>query len=324
MRIAILAAFLLAGCAAQTPPPAAAPAWLPISAAPLPLDPAQPQREIFGRLRFMGEVHLTSSDPRFGSLSALRWKDGRLHSVVDEGGWASFAPVEENGRLVGARDLAIGKLHAPDGSELIERPVRDAESLTRDGDGWLVGFEREHRVWRYADLNGPAEPIAIDPQAIVGTMPNNEGPEAIAGDAERLFLCAERLSVTAPNCAIVQKDQVTPVTVAAPPQLDPKLAFPTDADFGRDGTLYVLFRSYSGGTDNRAAIVARAPTGEQRTLVTLLPPFNLDNMEGLAVREERGRTYLYIISDENFDARDNAGKPGPRQRTLLMKFELVG
>jgi hypothetical protein len=40
----------------------------------------------------------------------------------------------------------------------------------------------------------------------------------------------------------------------------------------------------------------------------------IDNMEGLAVHQEGGRTILTIISDDNFS---------PWQRTLLLEFELT-
>jgi len=41
---------------------------------------------------------------------------------------------------------------------------------------------------------------------------------------------------------------------------------------------------------------------------------NIDNMEGIAVRRgTNGETLLYMISDDNFSA---------RQRTLLLMFEL--
>lgn len=324
MRFAILAAFLLAGCTVQTTAPErAAVPTVPVTAQAIPLNPADPAQDRVGALRYLGGVHLSSADPRFGSLSALRWKDGRLWSIVDEGGWAHFAPVERGGRLTGVRDAAIGKLHGPDGAPLEEKALRDAEGLTRNGDGWLVSFERSHRVWAYRDLDGPAAETRIDLPALLGAMGNNEGVEAIAGDEDRLFVCAERLAAEAPNCAIVEGGAVTRLSLTAPPQLDPKVAFPVDADFGSDGTLYVLFRSWSGGMDSRAGIVGRSPDGRVRNLGTLVQPMSTDNYEGLAVREQGGRTYLYLLSDDNFDLRDNPTKDGPHQRTLLMKFEVV-
>jgi hypothetical protein len=45
----------------------------------------------------------------------------------------------------------------------------------------------------------------------------------------------------------------------------------------------------------------------------IVPPASVDNMEGLAVREDAGGTIIYLISDDNFN---------PIQRTLLMKFRL--
>ena len=318
MRLAFLAALLLAGCTTVTEP-ASGP---PLAAEAVPLNAQDPAQERVGRLRFLGGLHLATTDA-FGSLSALRWKDGRLWSVIDEGRWASFAPVERDGRLVGAAGLALGNLHGPDGAPLEEKRDRDAEGLTRDGEGWLVSFERDHRIWRYADLSGPAAPTAFDPVAILGPLKENDGVEAMAGDSRRLFLCAERIAAEGPNCAIVEDGAVRRVSLTAPPALEPKLAFPVDADFGRDGTLYVLFRSYSPEGGSRGAVLARSPDGHVRHLASLVAPYSVDNYEGLAVREERGRTYLYLIADENFDRRDNAGKPGARQRQLLMKFEVA-
>ncbi len=42
--------------------------------------------------------------------------------------------------------------------------------------------------------------------------------------------------------------------------------------------------------------------------------YEIDNMEGLSVHQENGRTILTLISDDNFSV---------IQRTLLLEFELV-
>ena len=49
-------------------------------------------------------------------------------------------------------------------------------------------------------------------------------------------------------------------------------------------------------------------------IARLAPPLTVDNMEGIAIRREGGRTFVYLISD------DNQSKV---QRTLLLKFELL-
>ncbi|MEM8724486.1 MAG: esterase-like activity of phytase family protein, partial [Pseudomonadota bacterium] len=63
-----------------------------------------------------------------------------------------------------------------------------------------------------------------------------------------------------------------------------------------------------------AEIVLDEPGEGRRALITLRPPLTVDNFEGLAVREQAGRTFLYIVSDDNFSL---------NQRSLLMKFEVI-
>jgi len=320
MRYTLLASLILAGCVTT---PAASPPDSVVAAA-IPLKERDSSQQRIGQLRYLGGVHLTSPDAGFGGLSSLKWHDGRLHAVIDEGGWASFRPVERSGRLIGIKGYASGRLHGPDGLPLAGKPSTDAESLAREDDHWLVSFERNHRISRYADLNGPAAVGSYDPVAIFGALGNNEGIEAMASRAGRLFVCAERQPGLEANCAILARDgSIARVALAPPAGLDPRVGFPTDADFGADGTAYVLFRSWSGGSDNRGAVVAVAPGGGTRTLATFIAPISVDNLEGLAIREEGGRTYFYILSDDNFSRRDNPSTPETWQRTLLMKFELI-
>lgn len=217
--------------------------------------------------------------------------------------------------LTGIRDLSMGDLLGPDGEKLAGKAAGDAESLTRSArGGWLVGFERDHRIWRYPTLSSRAEPTGIDPQTILGVLNDNSGVEALAGDERSLFLCAERVvDFAQPNCLRQSGGIITPAPVRPPDTIAALGGVPTDADRGADGTTYVLFRSYSPADGSGAAIMAIGPDLERRTLAVLRPPLTLDNMEGLAVREEAGRTFLYLVSDDNFSS---------RQRTLLLKVEI--
>ncbi|NNC71690.1 MAG: esterase-like activity of phytase family protein, partial [Sphingomonadaceae bacterium] len=54
---------------------------------------------------------------------------------------------------------------------------------------------------------------------------------------------------------------------------------------------------------------------EGRSIARLDPPLTIDNMEAVVVGEENGRAVIWMASDDNFN---------PLQRTLLLKFELVG
>jgi hypothetical protein len=322
--IPALLALALAGCATASPPPGGEP--VAVSAKAVPLDATDPGRTLLGRLRYLGGIELESRDARFGGLSSLKWRGGRLWAVTDKGDWAVLDPVERGGRLEGLKATMIGDLLGPDGGRLEGTDTGDAESLAPDGRGWLVAFEHDHKILRYRALGGRAEPSGLDPQAIFGELDPNKGVEALAARGAAVFLCAERLPTdAAANCVIRERGGAEPVRLPPPPGgLDPLAAFPVDADWAGDGTLYILYRSWSGGNDNRAAVVARSPLGDLRTLATFLRPTTLDNYEGLTVREERGRTFLYIASDDNFGEHDQPGKPETWQRTLLLKFELIG
>ena len=48
-------------------------------------------------------------------------------------------------------------------------------------------------------------------------------------------------------------------------------------------------------------------------VASLRRPLTVDNMEGVSVTVEHGRTIVWLVSDDNFF---------PLQRTLLMKFAL--
>lgn len=287
----------------------------PVQSAPVPLDTSDPSRTEVGRLRFLGGLHLTSSDPRFGGYSGLRWSRGRLFAVSDTGSWASFVPVERQDRLVALRAARLGDLHGLRGERLAGKADTDAEALAIDENGgWLVGFERNHRIWRYRSLAGHARLSKLDPIGILGPLSDNSGVEALAGSPAGLLVCAEREPGRAANCQRVKGGRTTPVMAEAPPPLDGLGGVPTDAGNTRKGKSYVLFRSYSEADGPGAAIVEMSPRGVSDTVAVFRPPLIVDNMEGLAIREKGGRTFVYLISDDNFS---------PLQRTLLLKFELL-
>jgi hypothetical protein len=53
-----------------------------------------------------------------------------------------------------------------------------------------------------------------------------------------------------------------------------------------------------------------------REIARLERPLTIDNFEGIAARRgPAGETWIYLVSDDNYQV---------LQRTLLMKFELIG
>jgi hypothetical protein len=284
------------------------------------LDPDDPARERLGELIYRGGLQIPPMGQNIGGLSALRWDDdsGRLLALTDDARWVWITPVEANGRLTGIASFEVGHLLGLAREPLTGKEQGDTESLTRSaGGGWLVGFERDHRVWRYAALGSAPQATSIDPRSLLGDFADNNGLETMASLGGTWIGCAERAaSAGQPNCVrVTQAGETQLFSAFASPAIADLGGVPTDADMASDGTLYVLFRSYSRADGSGAAIMALSPDGRSyREITTIRPPLTIDNFEGLAVREEDGRTLLYIVSDDNFS---------PGQRTLLLKFEVL-
>ena len=297
---------------------------------PVPLSTTDAEQSQVGALVYRGGIDIPRMGQNIGGLSSLIWDadSEQLLSVTDDGRWVWIDPAEQDGQLTGITAITSGPLLGPDGQPLSGKLQGDSESITRPADdGWLIGFERDHRILRYAQLDGVPQPIAVDPVAVLGDLADNNGLETMAYGPSGLFLCAERLpqpeqpQPEQANCALIPANgQVVPMSIAAPGAIAASSpaavidAVPTDADMASDGTIYVLFRSYSPVEGNTAGIVAIAPDASRRDLASFRAPLSVDNFEGLALREEGGTTVLYIVSDDNFSG---------SQRTLLMKFEVL-
>jgi hypothetical protein len=270
-------------------------------------------------------LEITSSDKRIGGFSTLKWRNGLLYTLTDVGDWLSLRPAEKQGRLLGLSIQNMGDLRGVAGEKLEGTATGDSEAMTPHRGGWLVSFEHEHKILYYPRLGEAARSSGLDPERLFGPLGENHGVETIASRDGQLFLCAERLAgPSSPQCLMQNRRGWETLSLPVPPGLDPKTAFPVDADWGSDGTLYILMRSWSGGNDNRGALIARSPLGDYRLLATFLKPLTVDNYEGVAVREQGGRTFLYIISDDNFRVYDDPKRPETWQRSLLLKFELIG
>ncbi len=278
-------------------------------------DPSQSQ---VGALIYRGGLDIPRMGQNIGGLSALRWdpQSGRLLALTDDARWVWLSLTEESAELVGLESVETGPLLGLEGEGLGGKEKGDSESLTRSADGgWLIGFERDHRVWRYPTLGARPAPTKVDPVALMGAMEPNGGTETLAGDESALLLCAERFSPEpTPNCFWTMQDgEAASFRLNAPGDMSGLGAVATDADRTSDGSVFVLFRSYDPSTGNTAGIVALRSDDNAQEIATLRPPLSVDNFEGLAVREEGGRTFLYLVSDDNFSS---------NQRTLLMKFEV--
>lgn len=312
----LLAVLLLAATLAL--PAAADP--IPLSATPIDLLPGQPETRRIGRLEYLGGLHLTSRDARFGGISGLETAaDGRLLAVTDTGCWLGLRPVRDpQGRLVGVQDADLVPLADQRGRALDGKKRSDAEALRRDASGGLlVAFEREHRVLRYRSVGGPGVPIAVPPD--IKGQPENGGIESLAAWPDgRVLLISEQARTAEGDLKAWLRVDGAWHALAYPLAGE---GLPTDAATLPSGDLLVIERKFGLLTSLgvRVVRVPRAnvvPGGKLHgeTLAEWEAPMSLDNMEAVAVdRAQDGATLLWIASDDNLRR---------SQRTLLMLFRV--
>lgn len=277
-----------------------------------------------GTLVFRGGVEIFPDKADIGGISGLEWHGQSLFAVTDDGRWMELSIEEVGGKLVDVSGVRLGPLTDTRGAALDDKQRGDAEALTRLPSGeWLVAFEQAHRIWRYGSLEGAASGDYAGASALTAGAAPNEGIETLAAWPGGVLACGEWSDPARPNCLRIGDGGAQAFHVAAPEGIAAAGGVPTDAACKADGTCYVLFRSFTKGEDNRAAIVALAPDNTATTLAVLAPPLRLDNFEGIAVREEAGATALYLISDDNLQNCERAARPDC-QHTFLYKFALPG
>lgn len=310
-----------------------------VQAGPVRFGSAKPSPMAPG-IRLLGALELSSSDKHFGGLSSLRWKDGWLHALSDENGaWYALRPRERGDRLVGIEQARTTRLLDGQSMPLAGKVESDAEAIdfvqppckgpSCHPDAVLVGLERDHRVLRYALAGGLP---AGRPERLGGMdgwlarQSGNEGIEAMAGDDQGTLLVSE--GMRAPDgkaAALVVRPRlgasgdvaghVLEIAVPAPGAMRP-----CDLVALGGGRFLLLRRSWSEAAGFAVTLEELRLAGWPNTtaastleLIRLAPPFVSENFEGAAVRRKSGRTFVYIVADDNFEA---------SQRTLLLKFEI--
>ena len=151
------------------------------------------------------------------------------------------------------------------------------------------------------------------------------GAEALVRLADGRFLILSEMASPRPGLAramLLGGDPARPATHSAPLFYRAPEGFrATDATLLPDGRLLVLNRRADWLEGVGAALVVIDPRTirpgavlDGREIARLEWPFIVDNMEGLSVTREGGRTIVWLASDDNFN---------PIQRTLLLKFALL-
>jgi hypothetical protein len=314
----ILAFVALATNVAGPPePPPAGPAVAVLSFAPVALDESAPSRRQVGALGYLGGWVLRSDSARFGGLSSLHVEQGQVAALSDDGTLFRFAAPVGRGR----EPVRIDPLGDGPGPAT-RKSNRDTESMVILGPWLWAGFERHNMVWRYrrADLHAAA---SAQPESM-REWRGNSGAEGMVRLADGRFLVFCEGSSDSRSLSDVVLFDGDPALPGTPAALLHYRRVPgyrvSDAAVLPDGRLLILNRRFewlegfslvvtiADGRDLRAGTEI-AP----RVLARLQPPLTIDNMEGLSVTVEDGRTIVWLVSDDNFF---------PLQRTLLLKFAL--
>jgi cyclophilin family peptidyl-prolyl cis-trans isomerase len=322
----LVTVFLASLCLALAPFPLAAQDhvdFLPFAEI-VALDESAPERTELGELIYRGGLAIEPGEEGIGGISGLEWHDEALWAVADNGRWMRIVPDESNAELRDIYGMDMGTLRDLDGDRLEDKDEAGARAgaITRSPDGgWLVTFKQTRRLWAYDELTGAARTLPMPAQSVIGLREEGKGLTTLALASSGLFVCGEFSVTGEPNCLCTDKDGARPFELAPPPSLAEHGGAPTDAACAPDGTCYVLLRSYRPGHGNRAAIIELSPENEARTLALFDAPLTRDNFEGLALREQFGKRYLYVASDDNFNNCTDTDA-ADCQRTLLMKFEI--
>lgn len=289
-----------------------------IAFSPIPLDASAPSRRRLGSLVYLGGWAIRSDDPRFGGISALHVENGRVTAISDAGSLIRFTLPGSGAQPT----LSIQPLPEGPGSAAIKAD-RDAEAMVvRGGHAWIA-FERANAVWRYRREGWRSDAHATPPA--MRDWPSNSGSEAMLRLAGGRFLVlAEggRGPEGSTAALLFEGDPAVLGTAAirlgyrAPPGYHI-----TDAAQLPDGRILFLNRRFTllGGVSAKLTLGSLADLREGailsgREIAHLRPPTSVDNMEGLSIGREGGRTIVWIASDDNFSA---------LQRTLLLKFALA-
>ncbi len=281
------------------------------------LNPEDPAQQRVGELVFKGGLALSSDDDRFGGFSGLALSNGELVAVSDKGYWLTARLIEQEGLLTGLAGTQISAMLDRDGRALGGKTMSDAEAVRRRYDGFLVSFERRHRIWLYPGATPhKSVPQALSPPPGLGGAPKNGGLEALTPlPGGGLLALTEGLKVRGGLRGWHHDGRNwRPLVYKSTGRFKP-----TDLAALPGGGLMVLERRFTplGGPAARLQIIAGVTPGTAlagREIAAVALPLTVDNMEGLAVVPMEGGLAVYLMSDDNYH---------PLQRTLLMKFELA-
>lgn len=273
-----------------------------------------------GMLRFIEGWRLSSPNSMFGGFSALAVPAPGRFLLVSDGGYLTRLTLGEEGRVSRA---SIALLATPDGKAR-RKSQSDVEAMAVDpasGRAW-VALEGLNRIWR---LDAAMTRVEAQRDLPAPDWPSNRGPEAMARLADGRFLIFSEDADDDPRGREALLYRGDPTRAGKPPlrffyDSDGK-GLVSDAASLPDGRVLLVHRRL-GLSPVFTTILAVVDPAEIRAggvirsqSIGSIPDALAENYEGAAIVTERGRTFVWLVADDNFNS---------WQRSLLVKFELAG
>jgi hypothetical protein len=269
---------------------------------------------------FLGAFRWSVADPRFGGFSAIDLSaDGvQFTALNDKGAFVQGRLLRAADGTITAVEMGPIRLLKSYTNEPIAIGRNDSEGIAVAADGTTyVSFEGVARVLRYRDLNGVAENLPTPPE--FRAFPRNASLESLAIDAKGVLYTIPEEVAGSKRMRLLTGQPGNPNGLDFPvwrfadgawtqPFDLPRdgVFLPVAADFGPDGRLYVLERSFRGiaGFASRVRSFKVGPKALTDARTHLQSPTGLHgNLEGLSVwRDGSGAIRLTMISDDNFIA----------------------
>lgn len=273
-----------------------------------------PTMGIGGALIPAGRVVWDDPSPIFGGFSGLEvYPDGHFLTISDRGSFFTGWITREDGTVVAIELDSHTPILDSKGLPLDGRNT-DAEGLAVNENGDIyVSFESNHRIMQHDDWDSAGRFLPKHPA--FRSLQVNSGLEALAVDTlGYIYAIPERSGTLERPFPVYRFNGDWKIAFTLPRR---GTFLITDADFGPDGALYILERSFTwlGGFSTR---VRRFAINDAEVLEEVLHTSSvglLDNMEGISVWEDaNGQLRLTMISDDNFN---------PLQRTIIAEFLIV-
>jgi hypothetical protein len=276
--------------------------------------------ETSGTMRFVRGWHLVSPHSRFGGFSALAWMGPDRFQLIGDNGYWTRLTLDARGAVSNVR---IRALPTPDG-----RPPRkaraDVEAMFVDGatgKSWVV-LEGINQIWR---LDADLSVIEARRQLPEPRWPANRGPEAMVRLADGRTVV---FSEDADDDPRGREALIYTGDPAAPGKTPVRFFYDSagrglvsDAAALPDGRILLVHRrlGFDPVFTTIVAIVDPADIKKDAVVrsrtIGRVPAALAENYEGAAISVEQGRTWLWLVADDNFNS---------WQRSLLLQFELVG